>query len=542
MPTITISRERLKSLIRKKISDSQLEELLFLNKIEVEEWADEMKLEVTADRPDFLSAEGIARQLNSWLGLSTGLIEYPIQEPKIKVIVNSVPTRPHIVCAAVRELQLDDEKIKSIMQLQELLDLTIGRDRVKTSIGLHDMSRVTPPFTYKQVTPLDYEFVPLGFSRKMNMAEILEEHPKGVKYAHTVSMKKGLPILVDSNDQVLSFPPIINGELTKVTEKTKDMFIDITGLDATAINNSLNIIVTALADMGGKIEGVMIGESKYPKLMARKMKFNFDNAKSLLALDLKNHEIRRFLERMGYGADEKRREVLVPAYRNDILHEVDLIEDIAIAYGYNNIVPDLPKVHSIGQGERLIEFSNVLRNLMVGMGFQEVLNYTITSPEKHFDRMVAPRERVVEISNPISSEYTILRRHVLPSIMENLSSNKNRKYPQLIFEAGDCVEIDASEETRTRNVRKLAGVICHSSANLSEIVSIINSIKPNLGLNLTLENCGYSFFIPGRSGRIKLKNEVIGHFGEVHPIVLEKWGLEKPVAAFEIDVEKLMKN
>ena len=538
MPIITVDPDDLKSLIGRKVSDDELRRILPLNKLNIEEWDEEMKIEVTPDRPDLFSTEGMARQIASWLGITIGLTKFDIAKPKIEVVPSKVSLRPFITCGAVRGVRMDDRMIKSIMQLQEMLDLTLGRDRKKVAIGIHDVSRVVPPFYYKEILPNEVSFVPLNSSKRMNLRQIIAEHPKGVQYAHLVKGAKKWPIIVDSKNQVLSFPPIINGELTKVREDTTDMFIDITGSSDSLVNYSLNILLAALEKRGAKIEAVSLGGKLKPDLSPKLMEVDADEARKLLGLEIGNKDIADLLERMGYGAAMKksRADVLVPAYRADILHPVDIIEDIAIAYGFSDIRPEMARLPSTGEASRMEEFSNRIRELMTGLGFQEVLNYTLTSSERQFSWMNVKAEPVAEIGNPMSQDYSACRRWLLPSLMEDLRTNKHRKFPQRIFEVSDSVVPDRSE-TAASNVRKLCGVITHSQASLSEIISILNAIKENLGAKWEMKPCRHGSFIPGRCGAILLDGKEAGVFGEINPKVLLNFELNNPVSAFELDVQ-----
>ncbi len=542
MPEFTINLKDLKNLMGKEVSDEKLKEILPLNKLEIEEWGPEIKIETNPDRPDLFSAEGIARQLKGFLGFSKGLPKYENLKQKIKVNAENVKVRPYIVCGIVRGLKLTDDLIKSLMQLQDLLDLTIGRGRKKTSTGIHDLSKVKPPFTYKEIEPEKIKFVPLEMNKELNLKEILEKHPKGREYGHIVSSGKKWPILVDSENNVLSFPPIINGELTRVTEKTKDLFIDVTGLDKNAINQVLNIIVTSLAERGGKIELVKVNNELKPDLKPKEIEVELKEANDLLGLNLNENEAKQLLERANYGVSQIKNgkiKVLIPAYRADILHPVDIIEDIAISYGLNNFKPEMPKLPFLGSSNYLEDFCETMRNLMIGLGFQEVLNFILTSKESQFKLMEVEEEEVVELMKPVSLNYSMCRKWILPELLENLSENKHHAFPQKMFEIGNCVEVDLNEETKTRDIKKLSAVISHSKANFSEITSIINSIADNLNLKFKLENHNHPSFIKGRCGKILLNSKEIGIFGEIHPQVLNNFKIEKPVVGFELNINIL---
>ncbi len=544
MPTVTVNLSDLMNLIGKKIPDPELQTVLPLIKLEVEEWGrEDIKLEATPDRPDLFSIEGIARQIKAWLGLETGLPAFPVSEPTITMDSTNIKLRPFIVCAAVRGVKITDDFVRSIMQSQELLDLTIGRDRRKAATGIYDLSKLTPPFHYKEVLPESTAFTPLDTDEKMNLAQILKKHPKGIKYAHLVSHAAKYPLIVDETNQVLSFPPIINCDSSRVTEKTKDLFIEITGTDRSAVNNILNILVTSLAARGGKIESVKVNRSLTPNLRPRKISVRIEDIKSLLGLNLKTSEIKALLERMNYSVEHRKEniDVYIPPFRADILHHVDVIEDVAIAYGYNDFTPQVPKLPSVGKPDDFEEFSNRVRELLIGLNFQEVMNYTLTSTEKNFRMMNIETSPVVEIENPVSCEYSICRSWLLPGLMKNLSLNKHRRYPQRIFELADCVLLNPKSETGADNKKKLAGIISHSKANLTEIISVLDAIRESLGIKWRIDNHNHKSFIPGRCGKILLNNRVIGLFGEMHPKVLVNFELKRLAVGFELDIEAVYK-
>ena len=544
MPTITVSANDLKSLIDKPVTDSQLDTVLPLVKCEIDSWeGDEMRIEVNPDRPDLLSTEGIARQVSSWLGFKRGLHGYVVSKPKVMLNLDSpVKVRPEIVAGLVRNVSMSDDMVRSVMQLQEAIDYTIGRDRSKSAIGVHDFSPVKPPFYYREVGPKDIEFVPLGFKKKMTIEQILKEHPKGIAYRHIFGKSKTYPIILDNNDDVLSFPPIINGELTKVSPETKDIFLDITGFDQTPLNYALNILLGALEMRGGKIESVKINNRTYPHLKARPVGIDKDSIRKLLGLNLKDRDIHDCLERMGYGVDAKAGKALVPPYRADILHPVDIIEDIAIAYGYNNMNPEIPRIPTMGHSSPREDFSLRLKEFMVGLGFSEVINYSLTNNEKHFSRLGIKDPGAIRISNPISNEYDLIRHWVIPNLIENLASNIHRRYPQRMFELGEVIHADPKADTGTRNVKKLAAVTSHKDAGFSEIVSIFNALNEVLPFSLKLSDSTHGSFLPGRCAKIIMGKIEVGVLGEIHPQVLQECGLKMPVAAFEINAEMLFQS
>jgi len=539
MPTVSISASELKTMLKREVSDSELEEILPLNKMEIEEReGDEIRIEVTPDRPDLYSVEGIARQLNSWLSLETGLRGHVVSAPRIEITTRNAKTRPFICAAVVRETSLTDSAIKSIMQLQELLDMSIGRDRKKAAIGIHDLDRIRPPLLYTDSGLDSARFIPLGSNQSMTPRDVLRKHEKGIQYAGLLSGRKA-PLIFDQ-EGVISFPPIINSDRTRVTTDTKNLFIEITGTREDTVNTCLNIIVTALEMRDGKIEAVKINNKTTPVLRAKPANLDTGLIRGLLGQNLKEKEIKELLERMGYGIDIRTKRVFVPPYRADVLHPVDIAEDVAVACGYNNITPEMPRHPTTGKARPIEELSSTIKEIMTGLCFQEMMNFILTSRERLIKKPLAEKQIPVEIENPVTAEYSVCRTWLLPGLFANLASNKHRRYPQKLFEIADAVVEDRTADTLHRNRRKLAAVVSHSSANLSEIISISNAIAENLGLVFSYSNDDLRTFVPGRRAAVICENRKIGVLGEVHPEVLVNFELKMPVAGLELDVDALL--
>ncbi|HIQ50089.1 MAG TPA: phenylalanine--tRNA ligase subunit beta [Nanoarchaeota archaeon] len=541
MPVIEVDKKYLMGLCR--IPEEELKEVLTMIKAPIdEEQGDIWKLEITPDRPDLLSPEGVARAVKGFLGIESEIPQYAIVDTDIVVEVEKVEARPYIACACVLGVKLNDYIIKSLMQLQEKLHETLGRKRKKVAIGLHDLDKVTPPFRYIQAHPKEIIFVPLGKSEKMSLDEILKFHEKGREYAYCLEGFEKYPVIIDKYGEVLSFPPIINGELTKVTENTKNLFIDVTGTDKNTVEKVLNIIVCSIAEIGGKIGKVKVGDKIYPDLTPESFELKVENTDRLLGLGLKEHEIAEILKRMRYSVIELKGgiiKVLVPPYRIDILHEVDLIEDVAIGYGINNISPIIPKLPTVGKKHEKEKISEKIREIMIGFGMQEIFSFILSNKEKQFSKMNIPEMQCVEIANPVTEEYTICRTWLLPCLLEFLSENTHNKYPQKIFEIGDCVLLDENCEIGAREERKLACAIAYDKANLTEIKSIVEALAKELNVSLVIKPYEHESFIPSRCGEIYINGKSVGIFGEIHPKVLENWKIEKPVIAFEINIEEL---
>lgn len=551
MPTVTINLNDLNSLLGRELALGEFRETVFPLKCgQVESViGSEITLEVSHDRPDLFSVEGIARELRGILGIETGLPRYELGESGFKVLVDRsvAPIRPFISCAVVRGAKLSEEAIVQAMQLQEKLHLAHGRRRRKVSIGIHDVREIAEEIHYSAKRPDEIRFVPLGEDREMDGEEILELTPKGKEYGHIIRGFPGYPLLYDGEGKVLSMPPIINGTVTRVTERTKDVLIDVTGTDKEAVDCIAKIMATSLCERGGRLEAVEIIEPNGafigPDLSPLEMSLDVGMASKLLGLELSAESISQYLMRMRYGATPRgdKVAVLAPPYRVDILHPVDLVEDVAIGIGYGKLEPELPPVPTKGRELPLSFISRKVRDVMIGFGFQEVVSYMMTSKAILFDRMGLGEEEVVEVGNPLTAEYSVLRNWLLPSLLNFLSHNRHVAYPQRVFECGDVVSVDMAEPTRTKATRKLAAVICDFRASYEDAQAVVYSILRNMGLGQPeARGAQHPSFIRGRAAEVFVAGGPFGILGEIHPKVLNDFGLEYPASAFELDVSKII--
>jgi phenylalanyl-tRNA synthetase beta chain len=495
---------------------------------------DHADVEFFPDRPDLFSPEGVARAMRGFLGIETGLPEYQVKPSGISFSVDPAlgEIRPVLGAAVIRGLSFDEESIQSIMALQEALHWAVGRGRSKVAIGIHDLSKVQGPFRYI-AAPRDRAFVPLDFSEPMTMEEMLEKHPKGRAYAHLVDRFGKFPLIVDSRDQVLSFPPIINGELTKVTTGTRDILLDTTGTDERAVMRVVFIICSALAEAGGRLESVSIEGKPCPDMTPSVRTISVSECNRLLGLSLGSAEMAGLLKRMRFGAapagsDEVK--VEIPCYRGDIMHDWDIIEDVAIAYGYENIPSAPPATFTVGKPHRVQVLLSTVRDLFCGLGYLEMMPFTLTSEEAHFARMRrAEPSGVLRVLHPISSENTIVRTDLLSPLLEIIALNRHRELPQRLFAVGDVV---LNCETSVR----AAAVTTHPDADFSEIYACADAICREMGVAYTVRESADAAFIEGRSADILLDGRMIGSFGELHPDVLLAFSLEQPAAAFSLDL------
>src|SRR3989344_8728104 len=548
MAVVEFSLQELEKLVGKTLTKNDIENIIPMIGCPLEKQeGNKLFYEIFPNRPDLLSVEGFARAMRYFLGLSKKKKDYRTKTSKIKITVDKgvKSIRPYVVCAAVKNVEITEDVLISLIQLQEKIHDTFGRKRKKIAIGIHDLDKVKPDFVYKAVSPEEISFVPLDMKKKMNLREIIKNHPKGKDYAHLVENYRKWPIILDKNNNVLSFPPIINGELTRVTEKTKNLFIDITGTHEIAINQALNILVTSFAERGFKIETVEVIDKKKittPNLEYPKIKVNLDYINKLLDLDLKKDDFSSIIQKMDLYVDKSSGnfcDVLIPPYRIDIMHELDIAEDVAIGMGYHKFQPRLPKVPTISERLERNEERILLRDIMIGSGFQEVATMLLTNDHNEFVKMNIEETDVCRILNSVTKECNICRKNILPSILRVLTQNKHVEYPQNIFEVGECVILDNKAETGTKNVRKLCTAVSDVQISYEDISSNLDALFRNLGIKYSLKKTEHPSFISGRVAEIIVSGKSIGIIGEIRPIVLNNWNLEKPVVAFEIDVEKM---
>ncbi|WP_048148234.1 phenylalanine--tRNA ligase subunit beta [Palaeococcus ferrophilus] len=561
MPKFDVSKSDLERLIGKSFTVEEWENLFLYAKCELDDvWEENGEVYFKADskdtnRPDLWSAEGIARQVKWALGMERGLPEYEVKKSDVVVYVDEKlkDIRPYGVYAIVEGLQLDEEALKQMINLQEKVALTFGRRRREVAIGVFDFDKVKPPVYYRAAEKTE-KFVPLGYDEEMALEEILEKHEKGKEYGHLIKDKPYYPLLVDSEGKVLSMPPVINSEITgRVTTETKNVFVDITGWDLNKILLALNVVVTALAERGGKIRSVKVVypdfEIETPDLTPREFEVELEYIKNLTGLELSDEEIKELLERMMYEVEleDGRAKLRYPAFRDDIMHARDVLEDVLIAYGYNEIEPEEPKLAVQGRGEDFEDFITAIRELMAGFGLQEVMTFNLTNREAQFERMnlkepLFPARELVEIENPVSMKWSALRSWLLPSLMDFLSQNTHEEYPQRLFEVGKATLIDEECETLTRSEDRLVVVLAHPRVTFTEAKEILDGLMRHLGFEYEVEEIEHPSFIPGRVGKVVVEGKEIGIIGEVHPLVLENWGLEMPVAGFEVALRPLYRG
>ncbi|WP_405321834.1 phenylalanine--tRNA ligase subunit beta [Methanobrevibacter thaueri] len=548
MPVITFKYTDLKDLGIDMEKDELIDTLPMMSS-DIEDYDDEeIKVEFFPNRPDNLSVEGVARSFKGFLGLETGLPNYPITPSNEEVVVDAevAEIRPYIAFAKIDNVDFTGDKLKYIMDFQENLHWVIGRDRKKVAIGIHNADVVNAPFKYI-ATPKDANaFVPLEKDSEMTPDEILTEHDKGKAYAHLIDSFDKYPLILDKDNQVLSMPPIINGELTKIKEDTHNIIVDVTGTDERAVNQALNIICSSFAEVGGQIKSM---EVKYedktivsPDLTPQEMNVHVDTANELIGgTDLNAEDIKGLLEKARFDAEvlsDNEVKAIIPAYRVDILHEVDIVENIAVQYHINSVDAKLPEINTVAYENDWFRSESIIREAMVGLGFQEIMSLMLTSEDAHYEKMNQEEKPHVQVARPITIDRTMIRTSLINSLMEFLEDNKHEDLPQKIFEIGDVLYLDDSKENKTVSSKKLAALICHSTANFTEIKSVMTSVLSNLGYTMEISDSENKTFIEGRVADVEgisEKGYVKGFFGEISPEVITNFTLEYPVIGFEIE-------
>ena len=548
MPTIEISLSDLNGLIGRRLTLNELQDAVLYAKGEVEAAdGDLIKIDIKdSNRPDLWSAEGIAREIQGRYTTKRGMPTYKAAKGKlvVKVEPKVKNVRPYTVCAVVHKLKIDADVLSQMIQLQEKVATTFGRNRKEVAIGYYDLDKIKPPIRFTTVKPEGIKFIPLDFDRALTPREILELHPKGKEFGPLLRGMSEYPMFIDANDNVLSIPPIINSDISgRVTEKTKNLYIECSGFNMKFLLPALNVLVCALADRGAVIETVTV---KYPDrtivtpdFMPRKTVVDVDYINKVAGMNLTAKEIVELLRKARHDAFAKGRkiEVISPTYRQDIMHARDIAEDVIISYGYNKIEPEMPRLATIGGNDQREVLTSKVAKVGVGLGLQEIISYILTSRANLFAKMKTKEAAVVEIENAVSENWSIFRTSILPNLLEFLSVNQHVEYPQRIFEIGDAVLPDENRETRTRDVRKVAAAVADTKVSYEEISSLLDALLAAFGIEYKLQKNSHPSFIEGRAAAVFVGGKSIGIDGEVAPEVLKNWQMDMPSAAFVHSLE-----
>ncbi len=516
-----------------------------------------IRLDLLAARPDLFDIGGISRALKGYLGEVKGLPEYEVLPSDLKVIIDPAVDgddcqRPFIRCAVIEMEKVDDITLIALMKLQEALHWGVGRDRKLASIGVYDLSTIKGPITYTTIDPDADTFEPLGQAGvPMTGRQILEDHPKGIAYAKLLADHKRYPVLKDADGTVLSMPPIINSEATKVQLGSKRLFVDVTGISLSAVVKSLDTFVSSLLELGGKaysVEIVSPGEEAIisPDLSPQEVEIDLSAAKRWLGLPLDEESLTESLQRMRLDAvpvsgTENTFCVRYPALRTDFKHMVDVFEDLAIGFGYKNIVPSYVGQATTGQSRPEDDTSELFRGVLLGLGFTEIMSLPMTTEEHHFEKFrLSVPEHYARIANPKLKAMTVVRSHLMTGLMEHLRENRRAPLPIRFFELDNITVLDGDAETGAYEERHISIVEMGKEASYASIRSTIDSLLFEMEHEGQYAVSEHVSFIPGRVATVETGSEVQGVLGELHPEVITNFGLDHPVALAELTVMKIV--
>ncbi|SDL01136.1 phenylalanine--tRNA ligase beta subunit-related protein [Natronorubrum texcoconense] len=623
MPTVDIDPDELRELTgREEKSDDELKDDLFGLGLEFEGLTEdgEFELEFAPDRLDRLSVEGVARSMRYQYGDARGVhVPSPNSAEWTIEVDESVPDeRPYVTGAVIRDVNLDEDALDSLIQLQEKLHATMGRKRAKGAIGIHDLTMLkggdalrasenasgdepragsategASTIQYVGVEPDGDRFVPLDSDEEMTPATVLETHQTGQTYADLVSGYDRYPAIYDDIG-LFSFPPVINGRRTEVSTESRDLFVEMTGTDQWTIDKMLNIVCYALSARGATIEDVTIAypdhELVRPDLSTKTKTVAHSRIETILGIDLDPDEVIDLAERSGLeatksedgetddestitpledrdGLEERGAaegsetsqttdgtassgalvyDVTIPPYRVDVLHPLDVIDDLGRAYGFNDLEPTYPDVGTVGGRHERSRLERAVRTQLVGLGFEDLLNFHMSNEEENYERLeIAPGSDAygagepATIKEPYSEDYTILRTWLLPSLMMVLERNTHRSYPQHLSEIGFRAALDDSENTGVGESRHVGAVLANHDAGYEDAKARLQALARNFDVDLETPPTEHPAFISGRTASVVIDGEDVGIVGEIHPKALIEYDLEVPVAAFEFDLEAL---
>lgn len=569
MPTISIFREDFESLVaggtraKRSTTMERLDDWLMLVKGELKEHVaetGELRIELQdSNRPDLWCCEGIARQIRIKQEGKLKPYTFFSRKPTRRVIVGPgmQDVRPYVAACMAKGYRVTSEGLAQLIQTQEKLADIYGHKRKTVSIGLYQLQRIEFPVTYELVKPDKARFTPLGMETVMTLSEILMVHPKGLEHGHILAGHERMPILRDAGQQVLSFPPIINSrEIGEVQPGDDQLFVEVTGTDLSMVVLTLNIFAANLADRGAAIEPIEVVYSKKtslgkrvvtPQDLGQSRTIPIKTIEQALGQKLGAQAVKQALQVYGYdvtGGDGSVRAKL-PPYRQDLMHAMDVVEDVAISRGYVEFSPVMPAQFTVGGLSKIEQISDRARNFMVGMGFQEIISNILGAPEQYRDWMRLAGSswgETVEVDNVMSLSFSCLRQWMLPSLLRVEAASSRAFYPHRLFESGDVAIPDPHHDLGSRTETVLGAMIAHAAAHFSEVHSCLDMLFYHFGKDYRLEPVAHPSFLEGRAGKIVAGGETLGVIGEVHPEVLERWQIGVPVVAFDVNLSRLLEH
>jgi phenylalanyl-tRNA synthetase beta chain len=561
MPKIEVQEQFFYDLIGRTCSDAQLEEILPVAKAELDGHdlaARVLKIELNdTNRPDLWSAAGIARQLNSYATGEVPLYDFFSTEEEtfdhegrtLIVHESARQVRPYSIGFALTGRKVDENILLNLIQSQEKICNNFGRKRKTIALGVYRSDLITYPVHFEGADPDTAHFVPLHMEEDLTLREICAKHPKGLEYGPIVADKPVFPFLYDDNGDVLSFPPVINSaRIGAVEVGDENLFFEFSGTGLDDLLLSAAILACDCADMGFTILPVKCvfpydtpygREITVPYYFQSPIACELSFVQRMLGQKLSAEEVVASLRKMGVFSlvDSGMVYVTVPEFRNDFLHPVDIMEDVMIGYGLGNFAPELPNDSTVGRITVEEAFARKVKDLMVGLGFQEMMYNYLGSKREYIDNMHVDGSRYIQIANPMSENYEYVRPSILPSLLESESVSGHATYPHHIFEVGKVAFLDDEDNSGTTTRNYLGFLSASSEMGFNQLNSLISTLFYFIGAEYTMEELVDPRFIEGRSGRLISKGKQVGIFGEVHPAVLESWGCSMPTIACEVDLD-----
>ena len=539
MPVVELSYIRLQKLVG-KVSKKQISVSLPFLGLDIEsEDKDLVRVEYSPNRPDYSTDFGIALGLQGLLGIKTGAIKLNIKKStqyKISVDSKVSKIRPFVTGIIAKNGKIDDKTIKQFMTMQEDLHFGIGRKRKKSSIGIHDLDKISFPLSYTTANR-NHKFVPLTSQKELSISEILQNTDVGKDYGHLLGNSSNMPVILDVNKQTVSFPPIINAAITTVTTKTKNLFVEVTGINKEDAEDMLSVVATILQKAGFTLETVQISGAKNstPKLGEKKISVDSLLINQILGLNLNTSKIVSSLKKSRLDASIKGKKIIctIPAYRFDIFGPMDLVEETALGYGIQNLEPTLSPSQTIGQTNPVSSQLKSLSKIMVGLGYLEALNSSLTSKRVLYDLTNRDSTKIISVLDSKSQEHTILRDLILPGLLENLSKNIHESYPQRLFEIGTVFTLENPISEKIN----FSGISAHQDANFTEIKSIIQSaLKTGFDVKIDTKTATHPAFEDGRCASIVIDKKSVGIVGEINSKIIENYKIRVPVIGFELSL------
>ena len=555
MPVVNVRPSLLSRIFSDVPLDGIIEKLPYLGlDIEgIDKTNDKIRIEFNPNRPDFSSENGIVRALKGILNIELGcpnIQDLHHSSSLIRVDEQLKDIRPVIYgLIAKRDVPINHEELAQLISMQEDLHNGLGRKRKKSSIGLHNYDALTFPLLYKAV-PRQIKFVPLDGNKEYSLDNILTDFDVGKKHGHILEKFNLVPILLDSKDNVISFPPIINGNTTKIDLLTSNLFIEVTSVNSKSAKDILSILSFELNDMGFHLYSLVV-ESPFcreivtPILEPYTIQLDFEYVNKILGLELTRDEILVCLQKSrceGIDKGDGKLECIIPSYRIDLFDRVDVCEEVAIGYGIFNLGPLYPGSYFHGRKNSQSIIFDKVRDILIGLGFMEIINPNIISKNLVKDVFLEYNhsdKRLISLGDSKNTEFELLRNSLIPSLINTFSNNIHEKYPQKLFEIGKTFSTTNNEIIENWS---LCVSIAHNTTDYTEIKSNLESfMRYCFNAFVTTPKYDTNYFLTGHSARIFLKDQIIGEIGEIHPQVLENLNLRTLISIFEFNLSAVIK-